>query len=386
MGLLNWITSKIKGNGTIQLNSKIVDEVFYEVHIRELTFWSAVNIIANALSKCEFKTIIQGVEVRKDEYYLWNVEPNKNENSSQFIHNWVSKLLINNECLIIEEHNQLFVADTFAMNEDGIYQTTFTGVMVGNRSMNKTYLHEDVIYLKLSEKNMTEVTNALYNSYVTLLQYGMESYKKSRGTKGLFKYDTLPTPGTEDRKFFDDLINEKFKNFMTKANAIMPIGKGQAYEDIGSKTYSNDSTRDIRAMIDDISDFTCKSIGIPPVLLRGDVQDVEKAVEQLLTFCIDPLADLVSEELTRKRIGKKEYLKNSKIVINTNTIKHIDIFSITAAVDKLVASGCFCVNDIRRALGETPIKDEWANRYFMTKNYTSVEEMIKSIERGTTDE
>ena len=32
----------------------------------------AINLIANAVSKCEFKTYVRGTEVKKDEYFLWN--------------------------------------------------------------------------------------------------------------------------------------------------------------------------------------------------------------------------------------------------------------------------------------------------------------------------
>jgi phage portal protein BeeE len=49
-----------------------------------MAFWSAVNIVANAVSKCEFKTFLNGKEDKGKEYYLWNIEPNKNQNSSDF--------------------------------------------------------------------------------------------------------------------------------------------------------------------------------------------------------------------------------------------------------------------------------------------------------------
>ena len=54
-----------------------------DIYLREIAFWTCVNKIANALSKCEFKTYIEHKAVRKSEYYLWNVEPNKNQKEKQ---------------------------------------------------------------------------------------------------------------------------------------------------------------------------------------------------------------------------------------------------------------------------------------------------------------
>jgi HK97 family phage portal protein len=384
LGIISWLANKL--GGSIPLSGADVtdalEQYFNEVHIREVAFWSTVNIIANAVSKCEFKTYYRGKEQKGAEYYLWNVEPNKNQNSSTFIHKWISKLYSDNECLIIDNNGQLLIADSFNKMPYALYDDIFTQVTVNNFTFNRSFSQSEVLYFKLSEKNMREVINSLYESYVKLISYAMKAFQKSRGTKGVFNYETIPVAGTDDRKSFDSLINEKFKKFMESGDAIIPLGKGQSFTEVGSKTYSSESTRDIRAMIDDISDFTAKAVGMPPALLRGDVQGVSDVVDQLLTFCIDPLCDMLQEEIIRKRIGQEEYSKGTKLVIYTKTIKHIDLFSITAAIDKLVSSGCFCVNDIRKAVGEEPIDEEWANQYFMTKNYTSVEELLQAVKGG----
>ena len=58
---------------------------------------------------------------------------------------------------------------------------------------------------------------------------------------------------------------------------------------------------------------------------------------QFLTFCIDPLVDTLQEEIIRKRIGRDEFLRGTKLVIDTRTIKHIDLFEAAPQIDKLVA-------------------------------------------------
>jgi HK97 family phage portal protein len=386
LGFVGWLSNTFgfarKARITANSTEEEIESYYSEIYIREMCFWNAVNIIANAVSKCEFKTFTRGKEVKGSEYYLWNVEPNQNQNSSGFMHKLIAELYRNNECLVVEQNGKLLVADNFTRTPYALYSDTFTGVTVGDFTFNKTFVQSDVLYFKLCEKDMRQVINAMYDSYARLITYSMKAYQKSRGTKGIFGYETIPVAGTEERKFFDSLIDEKFKKFMSSGDAIIPLGKGQAYTDIGSKTYSSESTRDIRAMIDDISDFTAKGVNMPPALLRGDVQGTSDAVDQFLTFSIDPLVDMLQEEINRKRIGEVEYCKGTKVVINTQTIKHIDLFSISTAIDKLIGSGVFCINDIRKASGDEIIDEDWAWQHWITKNYSSVEDLLKLITEG----
>jgi HK97 family phage portal protein len=379
-----WLSSIFtrKARITIDSTDEEIESYCSEIYIREMAFWNAVNTIANAVSKCEFKTYTRGKETKGPEYYLWNIEPNQNQNSSGFIHKLIAELYRNNECLVIEQSGKLLVADSFTRTPYALYPDTFTDVTIGDFTFNKTFTQSDVLYFKLSERNMREVINAMYESYARLITYSMKAYQKSRGIKGTFNYDTLPVAGTDERKFFDELITKKFKTFMSSSDAIIPLGRGQSYTDIGTKTYSSETTRDIRAMIDDVSDFTAKGFNMPPALLRGDIQGTSDAVDQFLTFCIDPLADMIQEEINRKRIGQVEFSKGTKIVIDTKTIKHIDLFSISTAIDKLIGSGAFCINDIRKATGDEIIDEDWAWQHWITKNYSSVEDLLKLITEG----
>ena len=55
---------------------------------RLLAFNTCVNLIANAIGKCEFKTFRLGNEIKEQEYYLWNYEPNTNQNYIVIMRRW----------------------------------------------------------------------------------------------------------------------------------------------------------------------------------------------------------------------------------------------------------------------------------------------------------
>ena len=308
LGLISWLIDKFSGKPVpVNFSDKdMFDEyasLVFDIYIREMAFWSAVNIVANAVSKCEFKTYLNGKEDKGKEYYLWNIEPNKNQNSSRFLNKLIAKLYRDNECLVIEQNGQLLVADSFNRKPYALYDDVFTEVRVEDFTFARSFAQSEVLYYQLNEENIRKLINGLYESYSKLIAYSMKAYQRSRGTKGIFKYDTLPVAGTPEREAFDALINKKIKQWMEGDNAALPLGRGQEWKELQHKTYTNESTRDIRAQIDDIFDFTARAFGIPPALLRGDVQDTSKAIDQLLTFCVDPLVDMIQEEINRKRNG-----------------------------------------------------------------------------------
>lgn len=387
MSLISWLIEKFGGTSVplTESNVSFYDEyalLVADIYFREMAFVSAANLISKAVSKCEFKTYRSGKPNKGKEHYLWNVEPNKNQNSSEFIQKWIYTLMRNNECLIIEQSGELLVADSFHKKPYALYEDIFTDVTVKDFTFNRSFKQSEVLYFKLCECDTQKVIQGLYNSYSKLLSYSMNAYQKSRGTKGVFKYDTLPPSGTEQREAFDALINEKLGKWLNGDNAALPLGQGQEWKELAHKTYSSESTRDIRALIDDISDFTAKAFGIPPALLRGDVQGVSDAVDNLLTFCIDPLVDMLQEEINRKRYGFTGFTKGDYLKIDTKQIKHVDLLSVSGAIDKLIGSGAFCVNNILELVGEEIIDEKWAWEHFITKNYMPFEEALKALKGG----
>lgn len=352
-----------------------------DYHIRELAFWGCVNRIANAVSKCEFRTFVNRKETKGPEYYLWNVAPNKNQSSSAFIHKWISQLYLHNECLIIEEGGQLLVADTFTRRSYALYDDIFENVSLGDFTFNKAFSQSQVLYFTLAEKDMRRVTAGLYDSWDRLIQYTMKAYQRSRGQRGTLSFDSRAPADTKFKERFEEVRTRDFKKFTSEDSAILPLYAGWTYTDLGSKTYSNEGTRDIRAMADDISDFTAKAFGIPPALVRGDVQGIADALQDFLTFCVDPLCDMLQEEINRKRNGHA-VLDGTYLRIDTKSIEHVDLLRSSTQIDKLIGSGACSVNDILILAGDEPIDAEWAWKHYITKNYAEMEKYYKTFEGG----
>ena len=92
---------------------------------------------------------------------------------------------------------------------------------------------------------------------------------------------------------------------------------------------------------------------------------------------------ICSEEINRKRSGYAGYSSGTYVKIDTRCVKHVDLLSVSTAIDKLIGSGAFCVNDIRELVGEQPIEEAWAKTHVLTRNYMPFDEALALGEGGT---
>lgn len=382
MSIVTWLRS-ILSSGEItltQIDSSEFWSLASSAYTRELALQSVINLVSRAVSKCEFKTYKAGKEVKGDEYYLWNVSPNVNQSSTVFLTKLVTKLYENNECLVVETNEkQLLVADSFQTKKNTLYGNTYEQVTVDEYTFAKVFLAKDVMYFRLNNRDVMKLVSALHESYGKMAEYAQKAYQKSKGHKGVLEISSQERGKQDFAKTLETLMNERFKTYFEADNAVLPLFDGYKFIEQDKKTYTNESTRDIRALLDDVFVFTARAAGIPAALVLGEVADLSKAVDNLLTFCIDPVCDMLQEEINRKRNGKKDYLAGTRLMIDTKAVKHIDLLSVATAIDKLVASGAFCINDIRKALGEEPINEPWAWQHWITKNYTRAEEAMEAL-------
>nr|WP_207719585.1 phage portal protein [Clostridium cadaveris] len=334
---------------------------------------TAINLISGCIAKCEFKTFLDGKEVKDEDYYSWNYEPNKNQNSTEFISKLVSKLLFENECLVIENAGQYLIADSFYRHEYAVMEDYFDNVTIKDFTFDKTFRMSDVFYFKLNDKNITKLLDGLMQGYNNLMNMAVGKYKRSGGRKGIIHLDAIRSGDQEAKKRRQKLFDEDFKAYFTAENAVLPLNKGEDYTEQngeGSKK-STSEMKDIRDLLDEEFIRVAQAYKIPPAILKGDIANVSEITDNLLTFCIDPIVDLIQTEINRKSYGKN-VLKGSRLVIDTTCILHIDVFAIADKIDKLISDGIYSIDEIRAKIKDSLINEEWSKKHFLTKNFEDI--------------
>lgn len=194
-------------------------EVFY----KELAINSAINIIAKLFSNAEIRTFKNGKEIKEHNYYLFNIEPNQNQNATEFYLEMVRKLIYDNEVLIIQENEKLYIADGYTVNDRSLYQTFFTNVSIKSLNLQKTYFMEDVFYLKLNNSRIKELIDDVYNSYGILISQCINDYRKSKGIRGKVKITTAWSQKFDKQEELQKAIQQKFRSYFSSDNSVIPM-------------------------------------------------------------------------------------------------------------------------------------------------------------------
>lgn len=390
-----WILSKLTprtgSNGT-DVSCTELWEAVQEYRLRELAFHVCVNTIANAVGKCEFKTFRRGKPIRENEHYLWNVEPNINQNSTAFLHKLIYQLYSQNEALVIATKRRtgeemLAVADSFSQpNQYPAKMNEYQDVVVGDTSYQKTFRENEVLHFQLNAVNVKPVLEAMTSSFNHMLSLAVKNYGWGSGKHLKVHITQTEQNDPEFNKKFRDMLNQQIKPFFDADSALLPEFEGYDYSEFPAATNgtaANRATRDIRSLADDIFDFTARSFQIPPVLLFGDVAGTQDAMTRWLTTCIDPLCDQIQEEINRKRYGKEAYLRGDYLQVDTSTIIHFDLFQNASSVEKLIGSGAFSINDVLAAANQPRIEEPWADAHWLTLNISPIDQAARTVESST---
>lgn len=379
-----WLAGgKARSPTTVEITCRELMAATQEFQLRDLAFWSCANMIANAVARCEFRTFRGGKEIQEREHYLWNVEPNVNQNSTAFLHKLVAKLLTDGECLVIstrqrEGYDALVVADSYMLS--GCYpskQNEYTDVQVGDVSYEKTFREREVLHLRLNHVNIKPVLDGLYTSYCRLITAAMKRYEWDKGQHWKVHVEQMAQGKEDFTAKFTAMIEEQVKTFLDSNGAILPEFDGYAYTNEGGK--STVDLADIQAQAKDIFAFTAKALQIPAVLIDGTVQGTEDAQARFLTGCIDPICDQLQEEINRKRYGYEAMRRGDYLRVDTSGILHFDMFANAGNLEKVVGSAVFTVNDILRAAGLPTIPEPWADEHYLTKNIATLSESVTSV-------
>lgn len=355
--------------------SPVAQKVLDQMAIKELAVHIAVSYIANTLSKCEFKVFENGEEVKNRLYYMLNVSPNPNQNSSQFINKFIEKYYYDGHSLIVENGNSLHCADEFDIDDTNpLKENIFYNVTFNCHQIKKKHKASDVFYFRLDNDHVKGLIDAMYMQYGEIVSSALAAYKRTNGAKYKLLLEQYQAGNADFKRIYKEVIQKQLQSWMENDNAVYPQFKGtdlQVMNGINAK-----DTGDIISMRKEVFEMVAQGFKVPLPMLYGNMTNVKEIISQYLTFCIDPLADMIGEEITRKYYSYDEWSKGCKVVVDTTCISHVDILDVAAAVDKLISSGVLNVDEVRNIIGHKALNTEFSTSYFMTKNYELAEKAL----------
>ena len=219
MKFAEFIRSKLIGKKSYEISSEDFENYYnkYEAtkfNLTEIALFTAIDLIARSIAKCEFVTVENHKEKQGYEYYTWNYSPNKHQTKIEFITEFISKLIFNNEALIFETSDgQLLVADSFSKQEYAILEDTFSSITARGLTLNRTYKSSEVIYLKYSDSGVRRLLSQMCKSFENLMCSAEQRYTKAVGHKGILKISNIAQNDVEFQQKFNDLMKNRFLQY-----------------------------------------------------------------------------------------------------------------------------------------------------------------------------
>lgn len=363
-------------------------------------FWAyqlGVNVAceryAALISKCEFKTYIDGKEAKKDNYYVLNVEPNPYQSAAEFRRLLIKHLILSpdHDALIVMRNNNkktdMYVADEFTKNPVNLLGPTYSNVMINlygqTVQVTGTLSSKDTIYIKYSNTELASIFAAMQNLYDELI----ENAKKA-GTyrqKYILNIDQQAQGSPNFNEYMQRLLNEQFNAYIKGDNAVIPLYSGMKVEqtsagaDLGQN--ASIANKSVNAQVDEILAKVGLAFNIPRSVMLGEYEADD--LDQMLNFCIDPMAELITEAFNRCWYGENLFSKGTYCRMDTTKARHWDVVTVANTASKAISSGVYSINDLRAVNGDEPLDPEIGDLHFITRNYAVISEYLTEQEAWT---
>ena len=339
--------------------------------MKRVAIETCIGLISRTISQSEFRVRKDKKTIKDEMYYKLNLRPNKNMSASYFWQKVVRKLIYDNDCLIIQsDTGDLLIADSFVKNEYAVKEDVFKTVIVKDYEFKRSFLMSEVIYIQYSNEKLSKLIDELFYDYGDLFGRLLEFQKRKNQIRATI--DTAGVTGTKEEvlKKVQNFINRVYGSVREKAVALIPQQKGYIYKEHQQNTSVGPSVDEINKVTDGFMTQVAAALGIPIVMLKGDLADLEKPTRNYMVFCIKPLVKKVGDALNYSLIDRDDYLKGQHLEIRTPT--YSNIFDLATSIDKLIASGGWNRNELRDKVGDEMVDDPAMDEYVMTKNYESI--------------
>ena len=357
----------------------IEQEVITQMSYKLLAVHIAASYIANAISKCEikiFKKENEKIKLQKDVTgYRLNVEPNNNQSGSQFWNKVAMKMLTNKDgALVIVSNEKLYVADSFHVDKKPFLENEYSAIVIDDFSSNKKYVESEVMHFQLEDKNVNELIDSMYADYGEAISYAVKSFLQSNGQKYKLQIENDKVGDQDFEDYYKEKVEKSLEKFVKSPNGIYIQFPGNQLDTMNVSKNIKDSA-DVIKLRNDIFEVVAHAYKIPISMMAGNINNMKEIISAFITFAVEPIATLISDEIKRKFFGYSGYMDDVEVKVDTSTIPYISILDNATNAAALIQNTLFNSNEVREILGAIPGEEEILNKFFVTKNNSLAEDV-----------
>ena len=354
----------------------------------ELAKTVVCNIATSLFENTEWQTYRNNDQVKGDEYFRLNYALNNKETAKETFRKLTKQLVYNNKALMFETaKKEFFVADSFSFKDKELFMkpNTFTDIRIGDETLIRTFKENQsalLFHMRHMDDNVFELMNADYANISALMEKGA---KKAMGTK--YALNTKAQGSNKTDPQFIKKLQEAYLPLMEKDNAVFITYNGETLQDLTEKQRGSEVQQVLKlgentnAINDEILKNVGRAYGIPVNFMKGEfTEDSTDVFSMMMTHFGKPLLNNFANKMTLYLMDRESILNGSRIVANLDKIRFHESLKSATAIDKLIGSGVFTINELRDKLSEDPVED--GNVRFITKNYGVLSEYVKGEDNG----
>lgn len=388
---LNWIAGEDTADYKLEITSATKQEAEDGLNVKLLMMASAIGYLASGLAMCRWRTIRDGKEEKEDEYYRLNNRPNKNQSKSEFCAKLVYKLAVENEALVFSPNGlDLYVADSWNVEYRGTQADLYKDVCVDNDTRTFSFTSGDVMHLRMNWVGLWPLLCTAADDYQAVMGTAISGYAKQSGMKGVLNISTMESGTQEQRAALLKRIKEQFKEFYSSTSGVVTLHSGQTYTPISTSARNTSELNDVGNLTDEFAERLALALRVPAAIIKGNVENTSNARTDLVMYGIRPIAQMIEQEYNAKRLGKKSFVKGSRLFIDPLTIQLSDISNMPNFCERMTSCGQCSVDELREIRGEPLLGTPEAQKHYITKNYGLLEnpeqEAAGSAESGAAGE
>lgn len=320
---------------------------------------------------------------------LLNVRPNPVQTSTEFFKQWVYELLMNQQALIVQINNNLYVATDFVANLTNFDKLTFSGVWIFDKQApKKTYTQKEAFIVTPQSGDLFSLMRSFQKQYGDLLQSSVDGYQSNRTKRFIMTNPMYRTQNTEVQETFNAMLEANLKSFATATGKSAVYAKPQevTLEDFSDKQIA--SASDTRLLMKDIFDRTANAFHIPPQYMFGDTL-TEMQLQTLLRDAVLPIVELFQQAFNDYQFTELQYRNGTQIKADTMKLQLVDLNKVGAFIKNVLPTGTITLGDIsERYLQGDALPDDLKDVRLITKNYATVEQFMNGdvVEQNTPTE
>jgi len=334
----------------------------------------AVGRIARSLAMIDWKTYDKRKYHPDDLFYHLNVEPNRNQNATEFWQEVVYKLFEDQEVLIIiTADDQFIIADDYEMDRYVFYENVYKNIQIDSITLDKWYEESEVIHLKYHNPNLKLIFRELDESYGKLFNRLVDVAMRTNQIRGTAKLTGALAKNEKAIEYLQTFVDKLFAVFRDRSVAIAPVQDGMEYNEVSRESNTRSQVDELNKVSDEYLNAVLEAVGIHPALISGDMAEIEHHQDNYISNVVQPLVELITGEVNRKFYTPNEFLEGTRMTPSVFKLRYISIFDVGTQAEKLVETASFTPNDIREATGhEREENQPELDEYYLTKNIVPI--------------